>query len=361
MHFASDNAGPVHPRVMEALAAANEGNALAYGSDGLTAGAKERIRDVFEAPRAEVFLAASGTAANAILLASLTRPWGTVFAAETAHIHEDECGATRVHDGGREDPRLSAENTASSTSGSCDASPGLGGGAFTGVASGPSRSRTSPSWGTLYTAPRDRRHRPPRSPARRVPLPHGTRAFFAKRRRGPRLHSARRFTWQAGGRSASSLGRGRKKRLVLPHEALRASSTAPLREVGQPPPWAGHLLSEDTAFRLGPSSSAWFRRLATCDSTSPARGQRRCAPLARALARAPEIAIDINRGQHASFYRHARATSFATLHRPRSRSTHLFGRAPARRADDDDDSPHRASRCGWSTTTPRSTLPSTSF
>ena len=37
MHFASDNSGPVHPKVMAALAAANDGYAMPYGADDLVA------------------------------------------------------------------------------------------------------------------------------------------------------------------------------------------------------------------------------------------------------------------------------------------------------------------------------------
>ena len=75
MNFASDNAGPVHPRVMQALIEANEGHASSYGSDRWTQEAIRRIREVFEAPEAEVLLVATGTAANSLALATLARPW----------------------------------------------------------------------------------------------------------------------------------------------------------------------------------------------------------------------------------------------------------------------------------------------
>jgi hypothetical protein len=52
MNFASDNTGPVHPNVMEALNASNMGYALPYGADDATAQAVQDIRDVFEAPEA---------------------------------------------------------------------------------------------------------------------------------------------------------------------------------------------------------------------------------------------------------------------------------------------------------------------
>ncbi|MGB0440692.1 MAG: threonine aldolase family protein, partial [Paracoccaceae bacterium] len=57
-------------------------------------------RDLFEAPQAVVHLVATGSAANALALASLSRPWQTVFCSPVAHIHEDECNAPEFYTGG---------------------------------------------------------------------------------------------------------------------------------------------------------------------------------------------------------------------------------------------------------------------
>ena len=73
MNFASDNTGPVHPNVMAALIAANTGYALPYGGDDLTAQTIQNIRDLFEAPDAAVFLVSLGTAANSLILATLSQ------------------------------------------------------------------------------------------------------------------------------------------------------------------------------------------------------------------------------------------------------------------------------------------------
>ncbi len=100
MNFASDNAGPAHPRVMQALIRANEGYAMPYGADPEMAVVRARIREIFEAPEAAVYLVATGTAANALVLATLAQPWQTVFCASCAHIHEDECGAPEFYTGG---------------------------------------------------------------------------------------------------------------------------------------------------------------------------------------------------------------------------------------------------------------------
>ncbi len=100
MFFASDNSGPVHPRIMEALAAANEGYAMPYGADPIMDEVRAQIREIFEAPEAAVYLVATGTAANSLALATLSQPYETVFCSPVAHIHEDECNAPEFYSGG---------------------------------------------------------------------------------------------------------------------------------------------------------------------------------------------------------------------------------------------------------------------
>ena len=100
MFFASDNSGPVHPRVMEALTAANTGYALGYGADALMDRVCNRIREVFEAPEAAVYLVSTGTAANSLALATLANPWDAIFCSPVAHIQEDECNAPEFYAGG---------------------------------------------------------------------------------------------------------------------------------------------------------------------------------------------------------------------------------------------------------------------
>lgn len=101
MFFASDNAGPAHPKVMEALMNANNGYAMGYGADPIMAEVRRLIRDAFEAPDAMVHLVINGTAANSIILASMTKPWETVFCSPMAHIHEDECNAPEFYTGAK--------------------------------------------------------------------------------------------------------------------------------------------------------------------------------------------------------------------------------------------------------------------
>lgn len=101
MYFASDNSGPVHPQVMTALNEANQGYQMAYGADTLMNEVRDRIRGIFEAPGAAVYLVATGTAANSLALATLSNPWETVFCSPVAHIHEDECNAPEFYSGAK--------------------------------------------------------------------------------------------------------------------------------------------------------------------------------------------------------------------------------------------------------------------
>lgn len=101
MFFASDNGAPCPPQVMAALMHANEGPAMPYGNDPLSARVAGMIREVLEAPQAAVYLVATGTAANALALATLCPPWGAVFCHEGAHVQQDECGAPEFYSGAK--------------------------------------------------------------------------------------------------------------------------------------------------------------------------------------------------------------------------------------------------------------------
>jgi threonine aldolase len=99
MNFASDNAAGVAPAILQAIAAANDGFALAYGDDTLTHRVERRFCEIFEREVA-VFLVPTGTAANALALAHLTPPWGAVMCHREAHIISNECGAPEFFGGG---------------------------------------------------------------------------------------------------------------------------------------------------------------------------------------------------------------------------------------------------------------------
>ncbi len=100
MNFCSDNVTGAHPAVLDAIARHNAGSVTAYGDDILTQAVEERLRALFEAPDAAVFLVATGTAANALSLSVLTPPYGAVYCYEEAHVQTDECGAPEFFTGG---------------------------------------------------------------------------------------------------------------------------------------------------------------------------------------------------------------------------------------------------------------------
>jgi threonine aldolase len=100
MFFASDNSSGVPEQVLAALSRANEGFAPAYGADAIMGRVRARIREIFEAPEAAVYLVATGTAANALSIATHCPPWGAVYCHRIAHIEEDECGAPEFYTGG---------------------------------------------------------------------------------------------------------------------------------------------------------------------------------------------------------------------------------------------------------------------
>jgi len=91
-NFRSDNETPVARPIWEALESANRGTAAAYAEDQWSERLDDAFSDLFETATV-VLPMATGTVANAIALACVTPPWGTVFCHEGAHISCDESGA----------------------------------------------------------------------------------------------------------------------------------------------------------------------------------------------------------------------------------------------------------------------------
>ena len=90
--FASDNNAGVHPEVLKAIAAVNQGHVVGYGDDPYTEFAVRHFKRVF-GNDVEVFFVFNGTAANCLGLKALTNSYHAVICAEAAHIYVDECGA----------------------------------------------------------------------------------------------------------------------------------------------------------------------------------------------------------------------------------------------------------------------------
>ncbi len=90
--FASDNNAGVHPEIVDAIRAVNEGHVIAYGDDDVTARAVKLFKKHF-GKDVEVYFVFGGTGANTLGLKAITQPYQAVVCAETAHINVDECGA----------------------------------------------------------------------------------------------------------------------------------------------------------------------------------------------------------------------------------------------------------------------------
>jgi threonine aldolase len=91
-HFASDNNAGAHPEVLAAIARANRGHVPAYGDDPYTEAAIACLRAHF-GDRSVPYLVFGGTGANVLSLRAVMESHQAVICADTAHIHQDECGA----------------------------------------------------------------------------------------------------------------------------------------------------------------------------------------------------------------------------------------------------------------------------
>jgi len=91
MQFLSDNTAAVHPRIWDALRAADAPDAP-YDGDALS----QRLDAAFGATfgrEVAVLWAATGTAANCLALAPMVPPHGAVLCHREAHVENDEGGA----------------------------------------------------------------------------------------------------------------------------------------------------------------------------------------------------------------------------------------------------------------------------
>lgn len=99
MWLRSDNGAGVDAAIFNAMAACNEGVAQPYGDDALSLQLDECFSKLF-ATEASVFAVPSGTAANALALASIAGPLEIIACHEDAHPFRSESGATTFFTGG---------------------------------------------------------------------------------------------------------------------------------------------------------------------------------------------------------------------------------------------------------------------
>lgn len=107
--FTSDNTAGGAPEIIVAVASAASGQAPPYGIDSWTSSARRRFTEVFDSDL-DLVPVSTGSAANALSLAALTPPWGSVLCHRDSHINNDECGAPEFFTGGAKLVALGGEN-----------------------------------------------------------------------------------------------------------------------------------------------------------------------------------------------------------------------------------------------------------
>lgn len=122
MRFFSDNAAPAHPKVLEAIAAANLLD-TAYDGDEWSQRLDGAFSDLF-GTAVRAFWVTTGTAANCLALAALCPPYRAILCHKDAHIEVDEAGAPGFFTGGGKLVLLDgsgAKVTPDTVSAACDA------------------------------------------------------------------------------------------------------------------------------------------------------------------------------------------------------------------------------------------------
>src|SRR5690242_13038247 len=122
MRFFSDNAARAHPKVLEAIVAADKVD-TAYDGDAWS----QRLDGAFSklfGTEARAFWVTTGTAANCLALAALCPPYRAVLCHRDAHIEVDEAGAPGFFTGGAKLILLNGEGaklTTEALAAACDA------------------------------------------------------------------------------------------------------------------------------------------------------------------------------------------------------------------------------------------------
>lgn len=86
IYFNSDYLEGAHPRILARLAETNLIQTPGYGEDEYCERARGIIRELCEAPEADVHFLVGGTQVNATVLTAALRPYQGVVSADTGHI-----------------------------------------------------------------------------------------------------------------------------------------------------------------------------------------------------------------------------------------------------------------------------------
>lgn len=98
MIFGSDNQAGASQQVLDAVNACFSSHGDSYGFDNHCEMAEQSLKELFETDL-KAFFVATGTAANALALSALVKPWGHVVCHHQAHILNDENTAPELFSG----------------------------------------------------------------------------------------------------------------------------------------------------------------------------------------------------------------------------------------------------------------------
>src|SRR3569833_2001596 len=89
INFARENYAPVHPQIMEALLASNNGNQPSYGNDEISQEIIQLFKKEF-GDSIEVYFVFNGTGANNFGFSCMVERHHSVFCSDVAHLYVDE-------------------------------------------------------------------------------------------------------------------------------------------------------------------------------------------------------------------------------------------------------------------------------
>ncbi|MCB1446128.1 MAG: low specificity L-threonine aldolase [Rhizobiaceae bacterium] len=100
MFFASDNWAGAHPLIAESLLRSSGRYEIPYGEGEIDRRVERRLSELFERD-VRVFLVGTGTAANALSLASQAKPASVIFCHPRAHVMHEGGGVELMTNGGK--------------------------------------------------------------------------------------------------------------------------------------------------------------------------------------------------------------------------------------------------------------------
>ncbi len=95
LSLGSDNHSGVHPKVMEAINAANRGHAHSYGMDPIALETEKEFKRVFGEPL-DIEYVFNGTGANVLAMKTLLQSFESALVSDVSHMQVDECGAPEL-------------------------------------------------------------------------------------------------------------------------------------------------------------------------------------------------------------------------------------------------------------------------